>query len=88
MKTLKKDDTPVIVNKSGYHEIETLANVINTTKMGHDYIVEELVDAGFSTVANVAAMDEEEMIRKCPGIREYVPSIHKYAVQLRLMGLF
>ena len=87
MEMLKRDDV-VIVNKSGYPQIETLANVINTTKMGHDYIVGELVETGFTTIASVVIVSEEEMTRRCPGIREYIPSIHRYAMQLRELGIF
>ena len=83
-----RNDEPVIVNKSGYREIETLANVINTTAMGHEYIVGELIAAGFSTIADVIAISEDEMDRCCPDIREYVPSIHRYAIQLRELGIF
>jgi len=88
MEMLKNDDEIVIVNKSGHQQIETLANVINTTKMGHDYIVGELVEAGFTTVESVVKISEEEMARRCSDIREYVPSIHRYAMRLRELGIF
>ena len=83
---MKQEETKVIVNKFGYPELELLANSVNTTAMGRQYIVQELIAAGFKTVANVAAKSIPETICLCPGLRDLVPGLHAYACDLQQMG--
>jgi len=83
---MEREVSDTIVNQSGYPEIELLANSVNTTTMGRQYIVQELVAAGFKTVANVAAKSIPETICLCPDLRDLVPGLHAYACDLQQMG--
>lgn len=81
------NDTPVIVNKSGCPEIELLANSIQTTSLGREYIVNELIESGFKTIRNVTAISVSEMMCMCPfGIRDIIPNLYAYAMNLIQLG--
>jgi len=85
MNQINNEDA-VIVNKFGYPELELLANSVNTTKMGREYIVSELVAAGFNTVKSIASKSVPETIFLCPELKDLMPGLHEYALNLQAIG--